>query len=281
MQQMDRHRSAPGWYQRNGRLITRGRNSHAQLMSPSVGLVVPALNPDVPRLDAYLTALHSAVDPDVIRIELDDPGGHHGELAERLDADVNIVGIRRGKGLAITDGFEALETDILAFVDADGSTAAASVDRLITPTRNGSADLAVGSRRHPESTVTGRSAFRAVMSGSFATTARLASGIPLRDFQCGAKAITRSCWADLRSELHEDGFAWDLELLWLAHRRGHAIAEVPLTWEETPGSTVTPLRTGAELTRLLAKTAIARVRRRDQLHGGGIPLVDRSRCGGE
>lgn len=245
-------------------------------MSESVGLVVPALRPDVPRLRTYLRELEEAVDPAVIRIELDAPSDDCIEEITALDVEVSISPVRRGKGRAITAGFDALETDVKAFVDADGSTAAPSVATLVQSVTGGSADLAVGSRRHRGATVTGRSPRRRIMSGTFATVAAVITGIHLTDFQCGAKAIGADAWDELRGTLYEPGFAWDLELLWNARRHGYTIAEVPIVWEERPGSTVAPYRTASELGRLLGRIAEARVRRRPQLTTEGVPLIDRS-----
>lgn len=244
-------------------------------MSRSVGLVIPALNPAIPRLNRYLDELRETVDPDAIRIELDDPTGEHAGLADQLGTDVAIATERRGKGLAITAGFEALETDILAFVDADGSTAPSSVASLLAPLAADEADLAVASRHRPESVVIGRSSTRRTMSRSFARFAGLATGLGLSDFQCGAKAITAEAWDDISGRLHETGFGWDLELLWLADARGHRITEVPVEWTERPGSTVPPLQTAGGLSLLAARIAAARLRGRTRLASTRPTLLDR------
>lgn len=242
-------------------------------MTNSVGLVVPALDPDVPRLRRYLDDLQEAVDPTVIRIELDDPTGTYHDLGSRLDATVAITDRRRGKGKAITDGFESLTTDIRAFVDADGSTSPRSVDRLVEVCST-EADIAIASRHHPTSTVTGRSRVRRVMSRSFATFAGIATGIGVADFQCGAKAVTASAWDGLKADLTEAGFGWDLELLWLAAGRGYAIEEVPIEWAEKPGSTVPPLQTATELTSLAGEIGLARLRGHSTLNGSRRPLIE-------
>lgn len=244
-------------------------------MSSSVGLVVPAYRPDVPRLRRYVGSLWDAVEPAAIRIELDDPGGDVRDRLAGVDADLSVADHRRGKGLAITSGFEALGTDVRAFVDADGATAPASVDALVEPIRRGDAALSVGSRRLPGATVSGRSAGRRAMSAAFAGVASRVSGIGLSDFQCGAKAVSADCWRDVRGGLCEAGFGWDLEVLWLAHRRGHAVVEVPISWTETPGSTVPPVRTAAGLGGLLGRVLVARMRGHDRVHPGRTPLLAR------
>lgn len=245
-------------------------------MSRSVGLVVPAYHPDPPQLEAYIEALRSSLAPESIRVELDDPDGTYEGLANRLDAEVATSSHRRGKGMAITCGFDALDTDIKAFVDADGSTEAASVANLLEPLEADSVSLTIASRHHPQATVSGRSRLRQLMSSGFATLASLATGFEIGDFQCGAKAITADCWADIRDELYEPGFGWDLELLWVAINRGYQVEEVPVEWTEAGESTVPPFRTAAVLLQLLGRISLARLRRTDHWKDGATPLVDRT-----
>ena len=219
-------------------------------MSRSVGIVVPAYRPDVSTLQSYLTALQNVVDPAVIRIEIDVPDE---ETIDRLDdfgvdVAVNPAPYRRGKGAAITAGFEALDTDVLAFADADGSTPASSMADVIEPVVEDRADLAAGSRRHPEADIQSHQTFaRRFLGDGFAWFARRMLAAELYDYQCGAKAITASAWSQVREHIFEPGFAWDVELVAIAGAMDLRIAEVPITWEDQPGSTVSPIRTAMDL----------------------------------
>ena len=96
-------------------------------MAPTLGVVIPAYRPDVPELEALVESLLETVGPDALRIEVDAAPPGTVERLTALPVTVSSVDRRRGKGAAITEGFEALETDVLAFVDADGSVPAASL----------------------------------------------------------------------------------------------------------------------------------------------------------
>ncbi|WP_416838897.1 glycosyltransferase [Haloferax sp. DFSO52] len=238
-------------------------------MMQSVGVVVPAYRPDPDRLVPYVHALVEALDPDAVRVELDAP------LADTLDAldalpsvaVVNPVGARRGKGAAITAGFEALDTDILAFADADGSTPAKSMAHVVDAIYQG-ADLAVGSRRHPDATVAShQTVARRYLGDGFAWLARHLTEVPLYDYQCGAKAITAEAWADVRTHLYEPGFAWDIELIAVSGAFDHRIVEVPVVWEDQPNSTVSPVDTTLKMARGLVRSRHrARTIREDRIH---------------
>lgn len=210
-------------------------------MGPKVGVVIPAYRPDVDVLERYIDALETVVDPDVIRVELDDPTGDTVMALADGPAVVHAVDERRGKGAAITAGFEHLDTEVLAFADADGSTPAASIDDVIDPVRSGAADLAVGSRRHPAADVRShQSFFRRRLGDGFAWLARRVLDVSLYDYQCGAKAMSAETWHSIRAHLYEPGFAWDLEVVSMAHATGKRISEVPVTWVDHPESTVSP-----------------------------------------
>ncbi|MEF8852983.1 MAG: glycosyltransferase [Haloarculaceae archaeon] len=219
-------------------------------MSRSVGIVIPAFRPDVDRLGAYVHDVRAELAPDALRIEVDDPSEDVAGALADLPATVSVSPYRRGKGAAVTAGFEALETDVFAFADADGSTPPGELGRVVDAV--GEADLAVGSRRHPDATITSHQTFaRRFLGDGFAWLARRLLDADLYDYQCGAKALTREAWEAVRAHLYEPGFAWDVELVAMAGALELAVAEVPITWEDMPGSTVSPLRTSLRLGRAL------------------------------
>lgn len=239
-------------------------------MSRSLGVVVPAYRPDVEALISYVEALEAELAPTTIRIELDAPQPGVLEQLETasLPATIHIADRRRGKGAAITDGFEHLDTDLRAFVDADGSTTAASMAGVVAAARDDGADLAVGSRRHPDATVRSHQTYaRRWLGHGFAWLARQLLDAKLFDYQCGAKVIRAPVWRAVRSHLYEPGFAWDVELIAMTASLGYTIVEVPIVWEDHPNSTVSTIDTPLALGRgLLAARHRAKLLRDDPLH---------------
>ncbi|MFB6206916.1 MAG: glycosyltransferase [Haloglomus sp.] len=256
----------------------------------SLGLVVPAYQPDVDRLIAYVDACRTSLDPAAVRIELDAPEtGTADLLREALpDAVVSVARERRGKGAAVTAGFEALadEVDVLTFADADGSTPPESLAAVAEPVLDGRADLAVGSRRHPDAEVVGHQTFaRRRLGDAFAWLARRLLDAGCYDYQCGAKAISTDAWARVRAHLYEAGFAWDVELIAMAGALGLRVREVPIEWEDQPGSTVDPVETAVSLgTALFVARHRAKRLQNSRLHDAiarrrtdETALVDRNR----
>ena len=238
-------------------------------MHRSVGIVVPAYRPDVKRLATYVAAIDERCAPTTIRIELDAPRSGMAERLADLPATVATASHRRGKGRAITAGFEALDADVLAFADADGSTPADSLADVIAPVQRDGTALAVGSRRHPDATISRHRTFaRRRLGDTFAWLARRLLSPQLFDYQCGAKAISREAWAAIREHLYEPGFAWDIELVAVADAFGLSIEEVPITWHDQPDSTVSPIETSIALAQgLLAARHRAALIAESRLHG--------------
>jgi len=277
----------------------------------SLGLVVPAYQPDVDRLVSYVRSCRARLDPAAVRIELDAPDpGVTERLREALpEAVVAVAHERRGKGAAITAGFEALTrgqgtasgpsggdadsrdaVDCLAFADADGSTPPGSLAAIIAPVADGRADLAVGSRRHPDAEVAGHQTLaRRRLGDAFAWLARRLLSADCYDYQCGAKAITADAWLTVRPHLYEAGFAWDVELIAMTAALGLRVEEVPIEWEDQPGSTVDPVDTAVSLgTALLVARHRAKRLQDSRLHDAiartradETALVDRGADPGE
>jgi dolichyl-phosphate beta-glucosyltransferase len=63
----------------------------------------------------------------------------------------------------------------------------------------------------------------------------------VRDTQCGFKAFTAEAARDLFQRARIDGWAFDLEILALARRRGYAIREVGVEWIDDRRSRINPL----------------------------------------
>lgn len=250
--------TAPGG---SGR-ITNVNAGNEHDVAPSLGVVVPAYKPDLRRLARYVDELDRGLGPAELRIELDAP---RPEVLERVNgwpATVNHVDRRRGKGAALAMGLDALDTDVLAFADADGSTPVGSLVEVVRAVP--AADVAVGSRRHPAASVDStQSWIRRVLGDGFAWAARRLITPSLHDYQCGAKAMTATVWSRTREHVTEPGFAWDVELVGMAHAMGFEVTEIPISWEDRPGSTVDPIPAMAELGR-----ALIRVRHRQRSMAG-------------
>jgi len=151
-----------------------------------------------------------------------------------------------GKGAAVRNGMQAARGHRQLFTDADGATPITELARLERALHSG-AEIAIGSRslaaRRPEFTVNARW-HRTLLGNVFNGIVRAAGITGIADTQCGFKLFERAVAQDLFSVSCVNGYGLDLELLYVAQRRGYRIAEVPVNWSDKPGSKVRLMRDG-------------------------------------
>lgn len=154
------------------------------------------------------------------------------------DADRVLTIDHGGKAAAVAAGFRAARGAVVLFTDMDLATPIADADGLLEALDRG-ADVAIGSRGLHRA---GAPPGRRVLSTGQVLLRVLLLGMPLRDTQCGFKAFRRDVALDLLDRLRVyaprraalDGpsvtSGFDVELLFVAQRRGYRIAEVPVRW---------------------------------------------------
>jgi dolichyl-phosphate beta-glucosyltransferase len=160
---------------------------------------------------------------------------------ENLDVKVLRDPENRGKGAAIRRGVLASVGDSVLITDTDLSTPLSEWEKLAAklPTH----PVAIGSRALQDDLVRRRQAFHRVLLGRTGNQLIQFLAVPgIRDTQCGFKLFRGDVARDLFRDARVDRFAWDVEILYLARRRGLAIAEVPVLWFNSPESKVRVVR---------------------------------------
>jgi glycosyltransferase involved in cell wall biosynthesis len=217
-------------------------------MTDGIGVVLPAYDPEIETLVAYIRSIRETIDPETVRVEIDDPDESHVARLEGIADEVEVSEQRRGKGAAVMAGFDGLDTDILVFTDADGSIPADSLADIVRQVATKDCDVSIGSRRHPSSNIVShQTVVRRTLGDVFAFAAKKMLPTECRDYQCGAKAVRAEAWEAIGHHCYEPGFAWDLEFVSVAGSLGYRIAEVPIEWEDHPDSKVDPVSTSIEL----------------------------------
>jgi glycosyltransferase involved in cell wall biosynthesis len=145
-----------------------------------------------------------------------------------------------GKGAAVRAGVAHARGTSTVFMDADLATDPRDIGRLLGGLDR--ADVVIGSRAAAGATVENAPVMRAVMGWTFNRFLRSATGLELRDTQCGFKAFRTSTARLLFGLSKIDGFAIDVELLLLARGIGLVVEEVPVRWRHQQGSQVSPIR---------------------------------------
>lgn len=154
----------------------------------------------------------------------------------------------RGKGAALRTGVLASRGSRVLLTDADLSTPIEELERL--EPLLGEAELVFGSRARPDSQVEVRQPwFRERMGKSFNGLLRLLGLAGMPDTQCGFKLLRGEVARELFADLTIERFAYDVELLWLARKRGYRVVDVGVRWRNSPDSRVHPVRDSARMLR--------------------------------
>ena len=165
----------------------------------------------------------------------------------------------RGKGAAVRSGLLAAHRPIGLFFDADLSTPLAEAPKLIEPIANGEVDIAFGSRALDRGLIGVHQPWRREQAGrAFNLLVRLATGLPFWDTQCGFKAFRLDACRPILDAARLDGFAFDVELLYLAQHAGLRILEIPVRWNHAEGSKVQFFK---DSVRMLREVVALRARR--------------------
>ena len=159
----------------------------------------------------------------------------------------------RGKGASVREGLLAATRPIGLFSDADLSTPIEEAPKLISPIAAGELDVAFGSRALDRGLIGNRQTWRREQGGRvFNLIVRVATGLPFWDTQCGFKAFRLDVFRPILERAKTDGFGFDVELLYLAHRAKLRIREIPVRWNHYEGSKISFVRDSLRMVREVA-----------------------------
>lgn len=228
--------------------LTRGTQAKAKL-----SIVIPAYN-EHSRLPPTLEKLHKVlIDSDLLPCEVivvDDGSSDESsrdviEFVERQREDTEIdyfiitLGRNMGKGVAVSEGILASSGDVVLYMDSDGATNLSEVARLYGRAEDkiNRPYMICGRRNKAKCRM---KLLRRKLSEAFAIMSKSVSGSCVRDTQCGFKLFTRTAAEILFQANHLSGWAFDVEIVFLAHKLGVEVDEEQVKWIECPGSKLCP-----------------------------------------
>jgi dolichyl-phosphate beta-glucosyltransferase len=229
------------------------------MVAPALSIVIPAYNeearlgPTLERIEAWRRTRREAIE---VIVSDDGSKDRTREIAAAGGARVVGHAPNRGKGAAVREGMLAAIGDRVLMCDADLATPIEEVDKLGAELDRGK-DIAIGSRAIDRDLIeTRQHPMRELMGRTFNGIVRLLVLGGIKDTQCGFKLFSRAAAQELFGRATVDGFAFDVEILWLARGR-YEVAEVPVVWRHVEESKVSP---GADAMRMFVDVIKLRVR---------------------
>jgi glycosyltransferase involved in cell wall biosynthesis len=189
-----------------------------------VDVILPVLD-EAQTLPGVLALIPSGFSPLVVDNGSSDGSG---EVAAALGARV-VTEPRRGFGAACYAGLVASVSDIVCFMDCDGSLDPRELPRVCHPVAGGSLDLCLGARRVPSGPGgAGVWPWHARLANRvLALELRRRIGVPLTDIG-PMRASSREALLELG--LRDRAFGWPLEMVLRAGAAGWRIGEVPVAY---------------------------------------------------
>lgn len=238
-----------------------------------VSIVIPAFNEEKrmkQMLDATFDYFHawSLAQNKTFEVILVDDGSTDRTLVLGLKyqkqdiQSTRVINIIRnvGKAGAVRIGVDLAVGKYILMVDADGATDINDFESLYTSLQSTSftrlcsfvvvlklflpfffcfysESIAIGSRAHlAGKSVATRSLFRTILMKGFHLFVTVFCTSKIQDTQCGFKLFSAGAAKTLFSNLHLYGWAFDIELIFMAERLNIPMHEIAVNWKEVEGS---------------------------------------------
>ena len=221
-------------------------------MTRSISIIIPAYNEEK-RLPATLRQVIAYLRRGgwpFAEILVVDDGSTDGtvQVAEQARAEYPELRVlsnpgNRGKGYAVRHGMLECRGEWSMYSDADLSTPIEELDTLWQAIERTGAQVAVGSRALDRRLIgVHQSFFRENVGKLFNLLMRLATGLPFHDTQCGFKLFEACAAREIFRRQLLDGLGFDVEVLFIGRRLGYREIEVPVPWNDVPGTKVSAVR---------------------------------------
>lgn len=219
----------------------------------SISIVIPAYNEGlaiastIKDIESFVRDRFDSAEIIVVNDGSSDDTAKIAESMRHAFADSGLVTLnildhekRSGKGHAVRNGVLRASKQFILMTDADLSTPIDELETLLDRILRG-ADIAIASRHVKGARITVKQPlFRRVLGRIYNFLVRRLVVAGYRDTQCGFKLFRADAARDIFSRCVLNGFSFDVEMLYLAGKRGYAVAEAPVAWiNKSPESKVT------------------------------------------
>jgi dolichyl-phosphate beta-glucosyltransferase len=216
----------------------------------SISIVIPAYNeaerigPTIETIQDYFRKKSQSFDILVVNDGSKDNTGNivANRARERRNITLLESSVNQGKGASVKKGMIHAASDLILLTDADLSTPIEEFEKLFPWIQNGY-DIVIGSRGMKKSEIILKQPWhRRIMGKAFNLLVRMLIVNDFCDTQCGFKLFRHEAAKRIFGASKIDGFAFDVEVLFIAKKMGYRTMEVPVKWIDSPHSKVNPLR---------------------------------------
>lgn len=184
------------------------------------------------------------------------------EKVERYVEDHSEVRLiknpHRGKAYVVKTGIMGVEGRYVCMADADMATPIEELKRLMVWIKDNNFDIAIASREGIGARRKGEPFYRHLMGRVFNYWVRLLTVPNIQDTQCGFKVfksnVAKEIFGSLKVYGEEERVmnraytgAFDVEVLYIARKKGYKVREVPVTWTYVVTKRVHPIKDSIDM----------------------------------
>jgi dolichyl-phosphate beta-glucosyltransferase len=210
--------------------------------TPFLSIIIPALNeehrlpPTLAKIDEFLQTQNYMAE--VIVVDNGSTDRTQAVVHEYAETHpyVRLIQLaERGKGRAVKAGMLDATGEYRFICDADLSMRIEEVVEFLPPNHEG-ADVIIATREGKGATRVDEPEYRHLMGRILNFIVKVTAVSEFEDTQCGFKMFKREAAEDLFSVQRMNGIGFDVELIFVALRRGYKVVDQPITWYYDPDS---------------------------------------------
>ena len=206
------------------------------MTTPLLSIVIPAYNEEK-RLPETLKQISNFLDQQDYQAEVlvieNGSTDKTLQIAQNFSEQIPYLRVfheeQNGKGRAVKRGMMEAIGDYRFICDADLSMPIEEVNKFIPPLLPDS-EVAIASREADGAVRYDEPEFRHFVGRVFNTLVRVLALPGLHDSQCGFKCLRADIAREVFPEITIYGWAFDVEVLFIARKLGYKIKEVPIPW---------------------------------------------------
>jgi glycosyltransferase involved in cell wall biosynthesis len=243
---------------------------------PYITVIIPAYNEEpnfnkgiLDEVPAYLERQNYTYEVLIIDDGSTDDTAQLAEDFARKHKNIRVIkNPHEGKAETVKKGVEEATGEFILFTDFDQATPLSEIEKLLPffPQY----DIVIGSRQLPGAKREKEPLHRHIMGIGFNLVVQTLAVRGIWDTQAGFKCFKGDVAKKLFKELKIYGkakkvqgalvTAFDVELLFIAKKRGYKIKEVPIIWHHVQTSRVSPLKDSARMFRDVLKIRLNDIR---------------------
>lgn len=154
------------------------------------------------------------------------------KLASVSNHSVKVISYKsnQGKGYAVKTAAKFAKEDYICFIDSDLAYSLEYLKTLVEKLEM--YDLVIGSRNLIPAGIKQVNLTRKIAGQVFNTVSRKLMNLPFKDMQAGIKGFKSEVAKEIFDKQEMTGFSFDVELIYIAKKKGYSIGQVPVKVSE-------------------------------------------------